>query len=204
MPGARLPRLDRWDPDTYLEGVRAEIPDYELLQEEAVAATVEEPAGSILELGVGSGETARRLLNAHPGALVLGLDESAAMLGAARASLDASRVRLERRRLEDPLPEETFDLAVSVLAVHHLDGARKAELFQRLHQVVRPGGRFVLADLVVPGRLEDAVTPPTPGYDFPSTVAEELGWLEAAGFSASTSWHRGDLAVMVARKDRHA
>ncbi len=63
---------------------------------------------------------------------------------------------------------------------------------------LRPGGRLVLADVVLPERSEDAVTPPTPDYDFPSEVADQLRWLAAAGFSASVSWQRRDLAVMLA------
>ena len=35
-------------------------------------------------------------------------------------------------RLEDALPEGNFDLVVSALAVHHLDGAGKADLFARV------------------------------------------------------------------------
>jgi tRNA (cmo5U34)-methyltransferase len=35
-------------------------------------------------------------------------------------------------RLEDPPPEGNFALVVSALAVHHLDGAGKADLFARV------------------------------------------------------------------------
>jgi SAM-dependent methyltransferase len=52
-------------------------------------------------------------------------------------------------RLEDPLPGGNFDLVVSALAVHHLDGAGKADLFARVAARLRPGGRFVFGDVVV-------------------------------------------------------
>jgi len=47
VPGPLTPTEpdDRWDPSTYLEGVRAEIPDYDLLQEQAVAATLDHTSG---------------------------------------------------------------------------------------------------------------------------------------------------------------
>jgi tRNA (cmo5U34)-methyltransferase len=35
-------------------------------------------------------------------------------------------------RLEDALPVGNIDLVVSALAVHHLDGAGKADLFARI------------------------------------------------------------------------
>src|SRR5919201_623370 len=84
-------------------------------------------------------------------------------------------------RLEDPLPDGPFDLVVSSLAVHHLDAAGKADLFRRIAAVLAPGGRFVLADVVVPERPEDAVIPCTPGFDLPDPVPDQLEWLEAAG-----------------------
>jgi tRNA (cmo5U34)-methyltransferase len=68
-------------------------------------------------------------------------------------------------RLHDPLPEGSFDLVVSALAVHHLDGAGKADLFARVADRLRPGGRFVLGDVVVADDPADAVTPIDGVYD---------------------------------------
>ncbi len=66
---------------------------------------------------------------------------------------------------------------------------------QRIHAVLRPGGRLVLADVVVPDDPQDAVTPLSPEYDHPSSVAEHLAWLKRAGFSATVVWSAHDLAV---------
>jgi len=52
-----------WDPETYLELIREEVPDYEHLQEQAAVATGT-GAMRVLELGIGTGETARRVLHA--------------------------------------------------------------------------------------------------------------------------------------------
>ncbi len=86
----------------------------------------------------------------------------------------------------------------STLCVHHLDGTEKADLFARIRVLLTPGGRFVLADVVVPEDRADARTTLTPGFDKPSTVAEQLRWLADAGFDAQVSWAAGDLAVLVA------
>jgi tRNA (cmo5U34)-methyltransferase len=101
-------------------------------------------------------------------------------------------------RLEDPLPEGPFDLVVSTLAVHHLDAAGKADLFRRVADALAPGGRFVLADVVVPERPEDAVIPCTPGFDLPDSVPDQLEWLRAAGLEPRVTWARHDLAVIEA------
>ena len=186
-----------WDPDTYLSLVRREVPDYGRLQDEAAAAT-EMDARTVLELGTGTGETARRVLSANPRANVLGVDASREMLARARSALPAGRVRLVVGRLEDPLPEGPFDVVVSVLAVHHLDAAGKADLFRRVARVLAPRGRFVLGDVIVPSDPTDVITPVDGAYDTPSTVSEQIRWLEDAGLRPRVAWAHRDLAVIVA------
>jgi tRNA (cmo5U34)-methyltransferase len=51
-----------WDPETYLALMREELPNYERLQREATVATGI-GATRVLELGVGTGETTRRVSN---------------------------------------------------------------------------------------------------------------------------------------------
>jgi len=187
-----------WDAETYLDLMRAEVPAYERLQQATAEATQATDAHAILELGTGTGETARRLLASHPRAELFGVDSSEQMLAAARQLLDPKRVDLRVGQIEDPLPEGPFDLAVAALVVHHLPGERKAELFRRVHTALRPRGRFVLADVVIPEDPQDAVTPLSPEYDHPSSVSDHLTWLERAGFSPTVAWDVGDLTVIAA------
>jgi tRNA (cmo5U34)-methyltransferase len=189
-----------WDPDSYLELMRAEVPQYERLQEEVAAATAGADVRRVLELGTGTGETARRVLALHPQAALLGLDESAGMLEAARAALGPARVRLVEGRLQDPLPDGPFDLVVSCLAVHHLDGDGKADLFGRIAAALAPGGRFVLGDVIVPEDPADRVTPidEEEGYDLPDRLDDQLRWLADAGLAPQVRWVDRDLAVLVA------
>jgi tRNA (cmo5U34)-methyltransferase len=183
-------------PGTYLDMVRAEVPAYDELQDSVAAATAEVRAERVLDLGVGTGETSRRVLDVHPDAALVGVDESPEMLSAATACLAGADLRVGR--LEDPLPAGSFDLVVSALAVHHLDGDGKADLFARVTERLRPGGRFVLGDIVVPDDPADVVTPIDGVYDQPSRVEDQLRWLAAAGFDARVVWSRQDLAVIVA------
>lgn len=185
-----------WDPDTYPETIRAEIEDYDELQARVVDATRDAPVTSILELGVGAGETAGRLLDAHDAAHLTGVDSSLEMLAGAARVLPPERVTLVRAELAASLPDGPFDLVVSVLAVHHLEGKGKAALFERIAGALRPGGRFVLGDVVVPEDPADAVIENEPGYDLPSSLAEQLAWLDAAGFGTEVVWQRRDLAVV--------
>jgi tRNA (cmo5U34)-methyltransferase len=136
-----------------------------------------------------------RILARNPGASWTGIDASEAMLERARERLPEADLRVQR--LEDPLPERPFDLVVSVLAVHHLDGPAKRDLFRRIAEV---GDLFVLGDLVVAERAEEAVIGIDGVVDLPSTVVEQVGWLADAGFKVVASYVRPDLAVFVARK----
>jgi tRNA (cmo5U34)-methyltransferase len=185
-----------FDPATYLDMITAEVPAYRELQRHLAEATAGIEAGAILELGVGTGETAAAVMAVHPAARLVGIDESGPMLARARDRFPAADLRVQR--LEDPLPEGTYDLIVSALAVHHLDAVGKADLFRRVRGRLRPGGRFVLADVVVPGDPHDVVTPIDPPYDQPSTLADQLGWLREAGLRPTVRWQEKDLAVVAA------
>ena len=183
-----------FDPATYEEEIRAELAAYDRLQRELVAASGE-GVRRILELGTGTGVTALLLLERHCEAVLVGVDESAEMLAAARERLPAERVQLHVGALQDELPPGRFDLVASALCIHHLDAEEKAQLFRRVRGALAPGGRLVVADVVVPADPRAARVPLTPGFDKPSTVAEQLGWLAVAGLEPELVWEEGDLAV---------
>jgi tRNA (cmo5U34)-methyltransferase len=189
-----------WNPDTYLEAMLAEIPAFVELQEQVAGATRGLRAQTILELGVGTGETTRRVLAEYPTARLTAIDSSPAMLEHARSAYPDADLRVSA--LEDPLPAGPFDLVFSALAVHHLDGNRKRDLFRRVANVLAPGGRFVLGDVVVPEREEDAQIPIDWEMDLPDRVDDQVRWLEEAGLETEVVWTFKDLAVLsAARRD---
>ncbi len=185
-----------FDPATYLTMMLAEVPAYRDLQRHVAQATTGIDAGSILELGVGTGETAAAVLAVHPAARLTGIDENQPMLARARDRFPSADLRVQR--LEDPLPEGRYDLVVSALTVHHLAAAGKADLFRRVRDRLRPGGRFVLADVVTPDDPHDMVTPVNPPHDKPGPVADQLSWLREAGLQPTVRWHGKDLVVVAA------
>ena len=115
----------------------------------------------------------------------------------ARENLPTDRAEVILGRLEDPLPQGQFDLVVSALAVHHLKGEDKADLFRRVAGVLAPGGHFVLADVVEPVDPSYVVTHIDPEVDHPSTLDEQLAWLDAAGMTPEVTWTDRDLVVVV-------
>src|SRR5699024_744831 len=133
-----------WDPDSYLALMAAEIPDYRRLQAELTAPVPahDRPPRTVLALATGSGLTAKDAAEALPEARILGIAASPETLAAAARTLDPDRTELRRGRLEDPLPPGPFGLVMStLLAIHHLDGPGKADLFARIAEVLPAGGR---------------------------------------------------------------
>jgi tRNA (cmo5U34)-methyltransferase len=121
------------------------------------------------------------------------------MVDVARDRLPSDRVTLLVGRLQDPLPEGPFDLVVSALAVHHLEGRGKADLFRRVASRLDHAGRFVLADVVEPVDPSYVVTAIDPEVDHPSRLDEQLTWLETAGLVPEVTWTHRDLVVVVGR-----
>jgi tRNA (cmo5U34)-methyltransferase len=197
-----------FDPDTYNDLMTSEVPAYARLQAAVAEAAGSHAAGGgqreprLLELGTGTGETAIHVLAAHPGAELVGVDASENMLSHARPRLPDADLRVAK--LEDPLPDGPFDMVFSALAVHHLDGPAKADLFRRVANVLTPGGRFVLGDLIVPDDPAEVVTPIDGVFDQPSSVEEQLGWLSDAGLAPALTWREKDLAVLVGLKPNAA
>lgn len=155
-----------WTPEVYLERIRAEIPGYDELQDQSVAAIPFAPE-RVLELGMGTGETTRRLIDAYPDAWVIGLDASPDMVFRARKTYDD----VQLARMEDPLPDGPWDLVISVLSVNQLDDDQRQALCRRVKDHARS---LVVGDVFKPGQLSDLVA-----------------WSEG-----EVTWQAGDLAVV--------
>ena len=169
-----------WKPDTYPELIRSEVPRYDELQEQAIAAVPFAPE-RVLELGMGTGETTRRLIEAYPDSWVIGLDASADMVFRARENYDD----VQLARMEDPLPDGPWDLVIGVLSIHHLTGDQKKNLFRQVRSQARS---FVIGDVV---KADIQATPIDPEYDFPETAADLADWC-----GGEVAWEADDLVVV--------
>lgn len=184
------------DASTYARVVREEISGYDELQAALATATTGLTVERVLDLGVGTGITAQQVLAVHPHASLIGIDASSDMVAIAQGALPQADYRVSR--LEDPLPEGPFDVTVSAFAIHHLEGVGKSGLFRRVAEVLRPGGRFVMLDVVVPTHHVAHPVPLEAGVDRPSSVEDQLEWLHAAGLDPTIVWAEDDLAILAA------
>lgn len=110
-----------------------------------------QPGADVLDLGCGTGQISIPL--ASRGARVLGVDVSPAMASELRtqarrrglSTLTAIALPIE----ELDLPPASVDLVVSSYALHHLRDADKARLVAAAFGWLRPGGRLVIADMML-------------------------------------------------------
>jgi len=120
-------------------------------EDAAILDTLAMAKGShILEIGTGTGHFARAA--ARAGYRVTALDVSSAMLQYAEDRAKAEGLAgiecvLAGFLTFSSTPAE-FDAAVSVAALHHLPDLWKAVALHSIHRVLKPGGRFLLCDIV--------------------------------------------------------
>jgi tRNA (cmo5U34)-methyltransferase len=185
-----------FDPASYTAEIVANVPHYREFQAAVADATSGLDVRTILDLGMGTGETSAAVLKIHPQARVTGLDASPQMLAVARDRLAPGNVAgLVVGKLQHRLPSGEFDLVVSSLAVHHLRGRQKRDLFRRIRERLAPGGCFVLADVIRPARRDDAVTPTSLIHDRLERPDDLERWLKDAGFEVTRTWSSADLFV---------
>jgi SAM-dependent methyltransferase len=102
------------------------------------------PPGEALDVGCGTGALAGRL--SRSGFSVTGLDPSQGMLDVmAEAEPTVTSVRGDGTQL--PFPDESFDLTLTVAALHHIaepDAVRRT--LAEMARVTRAGGRIVIWD----------------------------------------------------------
>ena len=121
------------------------------------SAAWDELYATIVDLGCGTGQLTRRLVERFPGATVVGVDLSAGMLGEARrAEGGGSSPRYVRGdALALPLRTESIDVAVCTESLHWYPD--QEEVLAGLSRILRPGGRLVIASIATVTRLGDRV-----------------------------------------------
>jgi ubiquinone/menaquinone biosynthesis C-methylase UbiE len=107
------------------------------------------PHGILMDAGCGPGHLAISVSRKFPGLKVIGLDNNADMIAAARrnrlslAAGDISFLPGDVHRL--PGEAASIDFIISTLSLHHWQHPLQA--LGEIHRVLKPGGRLLLMDL---------------------------------------------------------
>lgn len=178
----------------------------------------------ILDLGAGTGLLSAALSGAFPNAHITLLDASAPMLQRGERRFGRNR-RFQYRVSDyarDPL-QGAYHAIVSALSIHHLNAYEKRALFKRVRIALEVGGVFVNADQVLgptpeieqryqqdwvhEARKRGISEPDLAAAlerqqaDQPSTLVEQLTWLEEAEFRNVNCWYKNQrFAVMAGER----
>lgn len=121
-------------------------------------------AHAVVELGVGTGRLAARLLGGvlPADATFVGLDVSATMLRLSRSRLenfgDRASVAMSDASEGLPIPDASCDRLVSTYVLDLLSDGAITAVLDEAHRVLEPGGRLCLVSLTEPaGALSSAV-----------------------------------------------
>jgi tRNA (cmo5U34)-methyltransferase len=197
------------DSATFLELGAAFVPDRDT-QFEIICDLLREP-NLVVELCCGEGLLSEAILKRFPECRVVAYDGSELMLAQARSR---NPRRFEGRSFDLAATDwralsEQPNAVVSSLAIHHLDGDAKRELYRDMFSQLATGGALVIADLIEPAsdaareaaatQWDLAIPPehrerfdkerwnlyrhPDPETDKPSTLLEQLTWLREIGFT---------------------
>lgn len=174
-----------------------------------VLEEVPDGAMRVLDLGAGTGLLSALILDRFPRAGVTLLDISEGMLAVARRRFVAvapGRIAFMTSDYAAQPLGGPFDAVVSALSIHHLEDEAKRALFGRVFAALRPGGLFINADQVLGpcperearyraqwlrqvrasgiGDDQLAAARERMALDRMAPLADQLRWLEKAGFAA--------------------
>jgi tRNA (cmo5U34)-methyltransferase len=207
--------------------IRKLIPKYDELHKHVVDV-IDYPANksiNILDLGIGTGQTALALLGKYPKAHIDGVDISRKMiaLGQERLKDYLDKVRFSEQDINDFTAQDKYNACVAVLCVHHLNQEQKQTLFRKVFEWLKPNGIFVIGDIITfdteqetkekenewKNFLTNNLGTAEGNYwfenyqeeDLPSTISEQLLWLKTAGFmEVKSTWKNMNYGVLYARK----
>jgi SAM-dependent methyltransferase len=144
---------------------------------------------TLVDLGCGRGQDVVRAAGrVGSGGRAVGVDSTEEMLEKARAAVppfvaNASFVKSDLARLD--LPDGFADVAISNCAINH--ARDKGAVYGEIHRILRPGGRFVVSDVIAEAELPESVRSDPAAwaacYGGAIPEAEYLGAIRAAGFA---------------------
>jgi len=112
------------------------------------------PPKSVVDVGCGTGRLLRKARERWPAAQLIGVDPAGGMVEKARSMMPSTIFYVSMAE-SLPLPDASVDLAFSTTSYHHW--VNQVEGVCEMARVLRPGGRFLLADIWPPMGLAKVI-----------------------------------------------
>ncbi|MEW6381196.1 MAG: class I SAM-dependent methyltransferase [bacterium] len=183
----------------------------------------------VIDLGCGTATVGKAIKDAHPCARITCIDLAHNMIEMARMKLAdyADDICFQVGNFCDYEFDRTYDVAVSSLALHHLEtNEDKKAFYGNIYENLRPGGVFYNADIVLGSsdylqdmylrkwkafmnreaseeEIEKKWIPKYYEEDRPATLIEQIAWLREIGFSSvDVVWKYFNFAVYGGQKPK--
>ena len=216
---------DHYPTEKYDQDVMRSVPGHEKVHQiidELVQSFPKKPR--ILELGVGTGLTAKRILEKFPKAHYTANDFSRTMLNGARKKLaeyDVDFIEGDYTQIEFPKQQ---DAVISVISIHHqATDEDKKTLFKRIYDSLSEQGVFIFGDLVTYRAQKEAALNEARHFHhlvenaqdeksleewahhhkFINKLApleDQVEWLEKIGFRVEVRFQKYNTALIYAKK----
>ena len=183
---------------------------------------------NVIDLGCGTGTIARRIKEVFPQSRICCLDLAENMIEMAKLKLaDFSDTRFRVGNFNDYQFDDTYDVVISSLALHHMvTDEDKINFYQKIYTALKPGGVFFNADVILGssehnqaanmerwrGFMKKHVTDEEinnkwlvkyQAEDHPAKMMDQIAWLNALGFlEVDIIWKYYNYSVYGGRKSR--
>lgn len=178
----------------------------------------------VLDLGVGTGLTSALIQTVFPKAQFEVIDFSRTMLRGAQKRLNTRRTTFvfgDYSRV--PLNKNRYDLVISVIGLHHQTDAGKRKMIHKVFRALKPGGYFLLADLMTHRNKREAAVNQARHFhhlvsnarnkktltDWAyhhtylnklSSVEEHLEWFHEIGFKTQKTFQKMNSVLLIGKK----
>jgi len=208
--------------------VKLLCPGYEGMLKAMVSSIALDPEKPLeaIDLGCGTGASAKLLKEAYPNASISCVDIAEKMLSISSARLGSGpEMRYQLGNFENYEFDRCYDVAIASLSLHHLVSASdKRAFYGKIFSALKPGGVFSCADIVLAsndalqrvrmsewrefmarGVSEEEIDrkwlPIYYDEDHPEKLTDHLVWLREAGFvDIDVAWKQCNFAVFSGRK----
>ena len=198
------------------------IPHYEEMIDGMVASIpVENSKINVIDLGCGTGTISKKIKSKFPAASITCLDLAENMIEMSKLKLAAySDVRFQVGDFSNYEFDDTYDVVVSSLALHHLiTDEDKIKFYRKIYESLRPKGVFLNADVVLGScvqvqesymekwrsfmkkhvseeEIENRWLPQYREEDRPAKLMAQMTWLKDIGFNKTdVIWKYYNFAV---------